>query len=143
MLFTYDPAGMLITFKGILITGFADGTFLNVERNEDGWFESVGADGHMIRTRNRNLSGVATLTLQQSSPANDLLLSLAQTDELTGLGVGPFMAKDINGTTMASSPQGWCRKRPGIERGKESGNTEWIIAMSRLDLKAGSAFVIG
>lgn len=40
----YDPNDIAITFNGILITGHADGTFIEVEA-EDGFVKHVGSSG--------------------------------------------------------------------------------------------------
>ena len=55
------------------MSGFADGTFLTVDRDDDQWAKVTGADGTSTRIKSNNRSGNMTLTLKQSSPSNDVL----------------------------------------------------------------------
>jgi len=80
---TYDPAQVTIIFAGIPISGFAEGTFVSVERNEDSWALQVGADGEATRAKSNNKSGRVTLTLIQSSFSNDALSAVMAVDENT------------------------------------------------------------
>ena len=50
----YDPGKIVVVFRGILISGYAEGTFVNAERNEDSFEVSVGAGGDVTRVRKRN-----------------------------------------------------------------------------------------
>ena len=42
---TYDPKQVIITVGGVPMSGFADGTFLTVDRDDDQWAKVTGADG--------------------------------------------------------------------------------------------------
>lgn len=135
---TYDPNKTTISVAGINITGFAAGTFVQCERNEDGFSLVVGADGNATRVRNQNRSGKITLTLQQGSPSNATLSALAVADELDGSGVGAFLAKDASATTtatLASAQNVWITKLAPFERGKEAGEVVWVLETDTLLIK--------
>lgn len=133
----YHPDKVILSFKHVLITGYANDTFISVERTEDGFSEYVGTLGDVCRTRNLNRTGTVTLTLMMSAPSNDLLTAIALHDEQTGYGTGPLLLKDLNGTTVCSASQAWIRKLPTIERGKEAGTIQWVIACADLVIRAG------
>jgi len=134
---TYDPAEVIITVGGIPLTGFADGTFLVVERDEDAFSKSTGADGNTARVKSNNHAGAATITLQQTSPSNDVLSGFAAADELSNRGVVPILIKDLNGASTFFSASAWVRKMPAAEFGKALSDREWVLDCAAIDLFVG------
>lgn len=134
---TYDPAKVLVSFAGQLITGIAPDTFISAERNEDGFTLVVGAGGEATRSQSRNRSGTVTLTLMASSQANDILSAQAAADELAGTGVAALFIKELNGTTRAMAASAWIKKLPTVERAREAGTVEWTFECEALDLTVG------
>lgn len=126
---TYSPDLVLAIFGPNRIQGFADGTFVKVERNEDSFKVLVGADGEVTRTRSLNRSGRVTFTLLQTSESNLYLAALVAADELTsnGTGVLPLMIKDRNGNSLHAASEAWVLKPAAGEYGKEVGTREWVI----------------
>lgn len=133
-LFNYTPDKFTVSFKGVNITGFQDGTFIEVERDEDGFTKHVGALGDVTRVRNLNRAGKVTITLIQAAPTNDQLSAIASSDEQFGDGVGALLIKDLNGTTRVSSAEAWIQKWPKVERGKESLSVVWVIECAVLTM---------
>lgn len=131
---TYDAAKVAVTVKGLAISGWADGTFVVVDRMEESFTKVIGADGFTSRSKTNNRSGTITLTLSQTSPSNEVLSGLLADDELNGNGVFPIMVKDISGTTVLFSGTGWIQKPPSVEFGKEISNREWVIDVSDLHM---------
>jgi hypothetical protein len=107
---TVDPGKILMTFKGVNIVGIADGTFVEVERAEDGWTMYKGSDGEITRVRNRDRSGAVTFTLSQASITNTFLSAIAIADEKDGTGVGSLLIKDLNGGMDSQDRQGRTRQ---------------------------------
>ncbi len=133
----YDPSQVTFTFKGLNVTGYQDGTFIDAERSEDGFTKHVGSLGDVTRVRSMDRSGKVTLTLMAQSPINDLLYAIADADEGTGLNYGPLAIKDLNGTMRCHAHQAWIKKLPKVERAKESGAVVWEFECASLDLKPG------
>jgi hypothetical protein len=127
---TYDPQQVSLSMGGQIASGFADGTFISVERDEDTFNKVTGADGQVSRSKTANKSATLTLTLAQTSPFNDILSALAAADEVSSTGVFPVILKDNSGTTIVSSGAGWIRKPPTSGFGKEIENREWVIDMA-------------
>ena len=133
---TYDPNKILASFNGVPIGGYADGTFLKIEMADDSFKKTVGASGEVARTKSNDNSGTATFTLLSSSPTNDLLMAIARQDRLLNTGQGAFMVKDIGGTSLAAG-NGWIKRIPNWESGKDLSNTEWVIDIEILDMFRG------
>jgi hypothetical protein len=134
---TYDPALVVASFAGIPISGFADGTFVAVERNNDSYTLMVGAGGEAARSRSRNSSGKVTFTLMATSPVNDLLSAVWHADELLGTGVGAVIVKDMQGTTLCVANNAWIMKPPKVEYGKEISTREWVIECESIYMSPG------
>ncbi len=131
---SYDPGQVVLTVGGVPINGFADGTFISVERSEDSFTKTSGADGIVSRARSRDKSGEITITLAQTSPSNDVLTALNATDETTGAGVVPVQCKDLSGRTVLFTAFAWIRKPPAVEFGKEISDREWVMDCADLDM---------
>lgn len=134
---TYDPALIVASFLGVPISGYADGTFVSVERNNESFQLMVGAGGEAARSRSRNSSGKVTFTLLSTSSVNDLLSAAWHADELTGSGVGPVIVKDMSGGTLCRANNAWIQKAPKVEYGKEISTREWVIECESLYINAG------
>ncbi len=133
-LHTYYPDQVAIVFAGIPISGFADGTFLSVEQNEDSFTLQVGTDGEGCRSRTNNRSGRATFTLGQWSASNDLLSALHNVDINTpnGDGIGPLLIKDNSGRSIFTAEKAWIVKPPAAGYGREAESREWVIETDNL-----------
>jgi len=139
-LHTYDAAQVAIVFAGIPVDGFADGTFLSVEQNEDSFSLQVGTDGEGCRSKSNNRSGRVTFTLGQWSKTNDLLSALHQLDINTpnGDGIGPLLIKDLSGTSLDAAEKAWIVKPPAAAFAREAESREWIIETHELQQFHGS-----
>ena len=135
---TYDPKSVILTVGGFPIGGYADGTFINHEYDEDSFAKVTGADGFTSRAKTQNRGSFLTINLAQTSPSNDTLSGLALADQLSNTGVVPVVLKDILGTTVLFSANGWVRKPANLEYGKEITNREWILDLTDTDLVVGN-----
>lgn len=141
---TYDASQVVLTINGAVIGGYADGTFINVEREEPSFTKVVGADGTVSRAKSNNKSGTLTITLKQTSPSNDVLSALLAQDELNADGVFPVLLKDNSGETRIFSGTGWVQGFPPSEFAKEISEREWLIDLSEIDFNlAGNAAIGG
>ncbi len=137
----YDPSNVSFTFQGQTITGYQDGTFIDAEREESGFTKHVGSRGDVTRTRNLNRTGKVTLTLMAAAPSNDVLQSIADTDEQFGLGTGTLQIMDHNGTMEFHASIAWIMKQPKIDRAKETGATVWVFECADITLHNGGEIV--
>jgi hypothetical protein len=134
---TYDPQKVKLSLGGQIASGYADGTFISVERDEDSWSKVVGADGEVSRAKSANTAATLTLTLAQTSPFNDILSALAALDEVSAAGIFPVILKDNGGTTLISSGAGWVKKPPTVVMGKVVEGREWVLDLGKTIFFAG------
>lgn len=137
---TYDPAEVSLVAAGVPVSGFAPGTFITVEYNEDAYSLTVGAAGDACRARTNNNSARITFTLLQSSISNPLL-SAAHTLDMrspAGDGVLPSGIKDNSGTTLIAAENSWIVKYANVEFSNEVTNREWVIETDYLNTLVGS-----
>ena len=127
---TYDPKQVTLNISGVLVSGFADGTFIKVERIKPEIYTThVGAHGEVGRTKSNDRTGKITFTLKGTSPSN-AKLDLLKNSPLPI----PFGVKN-NSTSMfvAGSTNSWLSKDPSVEFGLEETNVEWEITCDELD----------
>ena len=120
------------------MSGFSDGTFLEIDRNEPTWNLVVGADGLVTRGKTNNFSGTLTLTLKQSSPSNDVLSGIMAIDEATNSGVVPVLVKDLSGNSIYFSARAWVTQYANSIFGKDINDRQWILSLDEADMFVGS-----
>lgn len=136
-LFTYDPKSILISVGGVPISGFADGTFLEITADNPQFSKVVGSDGYTTRVKSNNYGAVMTLTLSQTSPSNDVLSGILALDRVSNSGVVPILIKDMSGTTVVFSATGWIQQFPDMAFGNEVNNRAWAIDLADIDIFIG------
>jgi hypothetical protein len=135
---TYDPKKFVIILGAHIATGFADGTFIQIERASDTFTKTVGAGGDVARAKSNDRSGRVTLTLMNTSPTNDFLSGQALADELDNSGKFVFSATEIAGTTVIQGSEAWVVKPSAIQRSKNIDTTVWAIDIAQMNVVVGS-----
>ena len=135
---TYDPKQVICTIGGVPISGYTEGTFIEVARNEPTWSMIVGSDGLVTRSKTNNFSGTLTITLKQSSPSNDVLSGFLALDEATNSGIVPVLVKDISGNSIYFSARAWINQYPNSTFGKDITDRTWTLSMDEADIFVGS-----
>lgn len=137
----YDPKQYIVVFKGIQLRGYADGTFIEVERVTDTFSEAVGAQGDVVRVKSNDRRGSITVTLQMASPANDILSAFANgvddDNQAPDFDVGAILVKDLNGSTVAAAQEAWIVKPPNITAAVEHTNRAWVFRCADLKMIVG------
>lgn len=134
---TVNPKQVIITLGGVPITGYADGEFVNITRENDSFNKSAGADGQVTRVASGDRSGTVVLTLAQSSLSNDYLSGLIIQDEATNDAIVPLAIKDLSGNTVVFAEHAWVRKPTDAAWGKDVQTREWNIDCADLDMLIG------
>jgi hypothetical protein len=138
----FDPKQVIITFGGVPITGFADGTYVEVTPNDaDGFKKVVGADGEVMRSQSNDNTHTVTITLLQSSQSNQHLSGIRNTDKLTGKAVQALSIRDLNGGTLMFWAQAWIKGDPTWGYGKENTDRQWTFDTGQIgtDNRGGAA----
>jgi hypothetical protein len=131
--YTYASDEVRVIVGGVPMSGFADGTFVTVSRDEQAFTKVTGADGTTSRSKSANKSGTITITLKQTSPSNDVLSGFMIADEQSNEGVVPVLIKDTSGRTIHSVSAAWVQQMPDNEFGKEISEREWVMDCARID----------
>lgn len=120
--------------------GYAEDEVMTVEWDEDWWKKYKGADGETSRSGTNNFGAKVTLKYAQTAGANDRLSAILKADILlpNGGGAGVFMARDLNGRTVVTSPRAWIIGPPPLKFAKTIQVYEWPI-----DLDDASASFFG
>lgn len=134
---TYDPKEVAVICGAKILSGFADGTFVTLERNSPAFNLKVGVDGEGTRAKSNDQSGKVTVVLMQSSESNDDLSAFAAADELSNTGTFPLYVNDKSGRTLASAVTAWVQKYPNAEFQKEVGTRTWVLETDELILFIG------
>ena len=134
---TYNPKDVIVVVNGVPISGFAEGTFVEAERSSDAFEKYVGTQGEVSRAKLADVSGSFTFTLAQTSPSNDFLSGIRQTDELTGGGVVAVSVTDLSGRTKLVGAMGWVRKAPKVELGKSISARAWAFDVAEFEVMVG------
>lgn len=132
----YDPLAILASFGEITFLQFAEGTFIEAQRDEDAFTKKVGATGDVARVKNRNRSGTVKFTLMQTSPTNAQLSAyhkLGESIPLTTNDVQPLMVKDLLGNVLVHVTNAWIKKVTNITYAKDLQGREWVFDCEVID----------
>lgn len=129
----YDAKKVSVLVAGRPITGFADGSFVNVEREEDSFSDVAGSSGEVVVSANNDRRGSITITLLQTSPDVDFLFGKIAEYEASGeLVFFPVMVRDqINGTVHKVS-EAWVLRPADSEYGREVNSREFVLRCADL-----------
>lgn len=122
---TYDPKKVIITFGAVVLTGYAEGTFVTIARSGDLFEKTKGADGGVDRVNKNAFDYAVTATIRQTSPTNAVLSAIAAADQISNAGVLPLVVRDLNGTTLFTAAQAWIAKDPDDEFSDTISDREW------------------
>lgn len=134
---SFDPRQVLISVGGVPISGFADGTFLEITADEAQYNKVIGADGFTSRIKSNNYGGVLTLTLAQTSPSNDVLSGFLNLDRVSGAGIVPILIKDLSGNSIFFSATAWIQQFPDITYSNEFTDRAWTLDLADMDIFVG------
>ena len=123
---SYDPKKVNLIVNGITITGFADGSMISVERNEDSIVPHVGTKGEVSVAESADESGEITINLASTSPQVQYFVQLSkQKGDDADFSVS-IVNMNTNGVSLSSND---CRvkKLPQIEFGDEVDEVEIVL----------------
>lgn len=127
---TYDPKQVNLTLNGVTIVGYADGTFIKVERVDPEIYKlHVGAHGEVARTKNPNKAGKITFTLKGTSPSNAIVDTLK--NMTTPIAFAILNKSDRS--FAAAAANSWISKDASVEFGMEEQNVEWELTCDELN----------
>lgn len=139
MIKKYNPKKVTGSWKGIEFLGYMDGTFIEVEYEEDAVTPHVGNGGDVTFVLNANQLAKATITIIQGSDTNDDLTAQVPNADANRLPRGDFQIEDLNGTTLVNSKDAVISKTAPIEFGKNVTARKWIFLLPKARIVAGGS----
>ena len=137
----WDPGLVVMTFAGIIIYGYAEGTMISAERNTDTFSLKQGAQGDGTRVRSRDRSGKVTFNLMGATGCNDLLSARVRLDELSGTGKGPLLIKYVGGTDLVTAANAWLTRPANLEYADDPSPREWVLEAHVLKMIIGGTLL--
>jgi len=134
---TYDPKEYNIVYGGRTLSGYEDGTFITIARDNDMWTKKTGADGKGIRSKSNDRSGRVEIVLLQGSSDNEFLSEIASADELNNGGVRTFVMSSQSDTDKFAAETMWVKKVPDSPFAKEAGSRTWVLETDDLSVFVG------
>ena len=125
----YSGNRVVLIFAGILVKGYADGSFLRMSPKSDGFTSRAGADSLVSHSRTNDPRWDVSFILEDSSSSNDPLSALYNADLVApnGAGVGELLVQDLNGRTLFTSEIARIMRCSDVEFAKETGTREWKL----------------
>jgi hypothetical protein len=134
---TIDAKKVLVSFLGLNLTGFAEGTYVDVEFPDD-YVMMKGAQGDVARVRQNDESAIVTLRLLPTSKSNADLAKVRILGRTTGLDFGPLSVTDLRDGYVVASAEAWIAK-PAKRAWSQSGEImEWTFHLSHYNEVPGS-----
>ena len=133
ILASYSPESVVIVLSNEnfqhTISGYTDGTFLNIARVIPHATLYTGADGTNVRVTRSVTNVDITLTLHQGAESNDVLSALLRNDEESRNldWLFSITIKDTSGRTVVSAPNAFIGTVPDIGFGTEQSDREWVL----------------
>jgi hypothetical protein len=125
----YDARNVVLIAAAIPVSdGLAD-EFVVVEADDDAFSEESGPDGAVMRYATGNTLYTVTVNLKGYSEHNAQFSALHALDvnSLNGAGIGIFLLKDNNGSTLMSADKCWIKKAAPKTLGKTLPDCAWVF----------------
>lgn len=129
-MWTYDPSSVSITFAGKPLEGFVSDNFVSITRESPLYTSKRAMDGTVAITQQRYSRWTVKITLQQSSPSNNLLDGVQKImfeKNITAMQFLPLIIKDHSGDTMFFAKDVWLEQVPEQSFGSGMGTREWLF----------------
>lgn len=132
--FDFDLVNLIINYSGgtHYVTGYSNGSSINVARNSDKYTPHTGAKGDTTYAKTNDNSGTIVFTLKHDSYSNKVLSKLAKSDD-------SFTTQLVDGNDAGKAKAGGSEcvimKPADMSRGAEIGEREWTIAVPNLTME--------
>lgn len=137
MLRKYNPKRINASWNAIPFLGYMDGTFLEIEYDEDAVTPHVGSTGDVSLILNPNKMAKLTATFIQGSPTNDALSVKIPDARRNFMPTGPISVKDLNGTTLIGGKDSVIGTVAKVEFGKTITGRKWMWIVPEAEIFVG------
>ena len=112
---TFDPKKVVVMYGGMVVTGFAEGSIVKCEKNEDSNTPHIGVLGEVSRAINADNTGKITISLASTSPWIGIFARKATANVLEACNVVDMNSHGVN----VGGSECWIVKGPNVSLGKE------------------------
>lgn len=134
----YCPDNVNVLLAGFIpLTGFVDGTFVQISKDAMPFQSVRTADGVVSRLYSNDQTYTISLTLHSASKGNDALTKLWQIDEITQRGKFPLLVKDSSGSDLFFSTTTWVEQVPAISKSTGIEGRTWVLRSSQAVINVG------
>ena len=121
--YVYDPEAVTVPLGDMFLTGYAEDSKIELEKNEDDTIAKVGVGGDVTYTNNHDRTGKAKISLMNSSPCLPRIYEIAAGFESFSFAI---IDMNDNGQNIACDD---CRiiKRPTKPVKKEAETVEFEV----------------
>lgn len=128
---------VFVKIRNVIVTGFVDGDFVEIERGDDQVSLVRGTHGENAFVEKRVTDGSITITTMGGSAANDQLQLLKDEQDI-GSGVTfDIQITDLHGRKLAHSRDAKIVKDPNIKFGNTIAPVEWPFLCADLFMRQG------
>lgn len=127
-----------------IVTGFSEDSIVTIDRNAETFTTYTGADNTNTRIYNANTAATITLSLQQTSSANDILSQLYANDKASRDSSGLFSitVKDNSGRSTYFAEEAFIAVVPNSGFANSMQTRDWVIHAVRLDQHIGGNSIL-
>lgn len=129
---TYDLRGLILNFGTIGIKGFGPSDFLTIRPVKPRFTSIEGLHGKEIPIMSKSHKARASITIMRESDNNASLSIISALDQVSGLGIFPFLASYLNLTQIYTSVQSRVVKEPDVTFSAKNGYMTWELELYRL-----------
>ena len=120
-----------------VVSGFAEDKLVGVERAAETFSKYVGADNTTTRIYKADKSLSITLSLQQTSNSNDIMMQLYKNDVATRNGLFSILVKDNSGRSYYFAEEAYIAVVPSTSYANSMQVFEWVIHAHDSDVYIG------
>lgn len=138
--YNYSPRGNSLVINAAgpglgthVVKGFAKGSMISIEEAEDQVSVESSGDGEVVTfNHNPNPTGKLTITLDEKSPSNAFLNTLAKRDKASEDAHVGWAFKDTHGEETAKSNFSKVTRTANIEKAMQAGTRSWTFSAADL-----------
>lgn len=131
-MFAYDPSQIVLSLGGWEPWGYAADTKIVISKTNDIINPYSGTDGDVSLALSRNRLGTLTLSLQRTSPANEVLAAYAQQMYSTRQVAFSVYLEDPRGYYISTI--GWIQSQPDDTMAETIQENQWVIGLKDASL---------
>lgn len=125
---SYSPEQVVFLLGGAIpLDGYADGTFISINKPNPIFETVVSADGKVSRTQIENPLYTVRLSLSSVASANEILTAISFADKKTGRAKFPLMIKDNMGTSLFYASLAWIEGTPDMVFDTNVSTRDWVF----------------